>query len=420
MNKSKKQVIPKLRFIDFTDDKKWDITTFGKLSIPVEERAGEDSYTLMSITSGVGLIPQTEKFGREIAGNSYKNYYVIQKGDFAYNKSATKIYPEGYIAMLQGYNNAALPNSIFTCFRIVDKESYPQFFNHLFSSNYHGKWLRKYITVGARANGALSVDNKYLWKMPVAVPKLKEQQKIADCLSSLDDLISDENEKLIALKGHKKGLMQKLFPADGETVPEWRFPEFRNCGEWQEIVFGEFANVLMCKRIFSNETNENGEVPFYKIGTLGGKPDAFISKTLFEEYKNKYSYPKKGEVLLTCSGTVGKCFQYDGQEAYYQDSNIVWIDNPTIKISNELLLVLLSNVDWSKLNSTTITRIYGSDLRNLTLKFPHIKKEQQKIANCLSELEALIFAQTKKIETLQIHRKALIQGLFPSSQEVFE
>ena len=177
MSKNKKQVIPKLRFIDFKDDERWDITTFGKLSIPVEERAGEDSYTLMSVTSGVGLIPQIEKFGREIAGNSYKNYYVIQNDDFAYNKSATKLYPEGYIAMLQGYDNAALPNSIFTCFRIVDKGSSPQFFNYLFSSNYHGKWLRKYITlklIPLKTVTALVILNFFLIKLKSNFPLINQ------------------------------------------------------------------------------------------------------------------------------------------------------------------------------------------------------------------------------------------------------
>lgn len=111
----KKTILPKLRFEEFNSYPKWEITTLGEISKPIEEKVGDKICTLMSVTAGKGLVPQKEKFGREIAGNSYKNYYVIKKNDFAYNKSATKQFPEGYIAMLTDYDEAALPNSIFTC-----------------------------------------------------------------------------------------------------------------------------------------------------------------------------------------------------------------------------------------------------------------------------------------------------------------
>ena len=145
-----KELIPKTIFTEYTY--KWDETSLGEISTIVKEKAGKQKYLLMSVTSGVGLVPQTEKFGKEIAGDSYKNYTVIQKYDFAYNKSSTKQFPEGYISMLHDYEAAAVPNSIFTCFRIEDHKGYPQFFEYLFRSNYHGRWLRKYIEVGARAH----------------------------------------------------------------------------------------------------------------------------------------------------------------------------------------------------------------------------------------------------------------------------
>ena len=169
----KKTVLPKLRFQEFNSYPEWEITTLGAISEPIEEKVGSKNCILMSVTAGKGLVPQKEKFGREIAGNSYKNYYVIRENDFAYNKSATKQFPEGYIAMLTDYDEAALPNSIFTCFRITEKECVPAFINHLFQSNYHGQWLRKYIEVGARAHGSLNVDCNYLWNMPIALPKQK-------------------------------------------------------------------------------------------------------------------------------------------------------------------------------------------------------------------------------------------------------
>ncbi len=196
-------------------------------------------------------------------------------------------------------------------------------------------------------------------------------------------------------------------------TPKLRFPEFRDKVGWVQKPLGDVSEVLMCKRIFASETSQNGEVPFYKIGTLGGVPDAFIPKNLFEEYKSKYNFPRIGEVLLTCSGTIGKCLCYDGSDAYFQDSNIVWIDNPTLEVSNEFLLSVLSNVNWSTLNSTTITRIYGPDLRGLPIKFPQNKKEQKKIANCLSSLDGVIAAEGRNLAALHDHKHGLMQQLFP-------
>ena len=188
------------------------------------------------------------------------------------------------------------------------------------------------------------------------------------------------------------------------NVPNLRFKEFQ--GEWEKCKLGDLCNVLMCKRILASQTNTEEGVPFYKIGTIGNAPDAYISKELFDDYKTKYNYPHKGEVMITCAGTVGKCVIYDGKDAYYQDSNIVWIDNPSQCISNSFLYHLLAKVDWRKLNSTTIIRIYNDDLRNLKLSYPQIE-EQQKISRLLSFLDERIVTQNKIIDKLQ----SLIKGI---------
>ena len=148
-------------------------------------------------------------------------------------------------------------------------------------------------------------------------------------------------------------------------------------------------------------------MPFYKIGTIGDKADAYISKKLFEEYKQRYNYPKCGEVMITCAGTVGKTILYNGQDAYYQDSNIVWISNPRKIYSNEFLNYLLNRVDWSKLNSTTITRIYNDNLRELHITFPS-REEQDKIVSLLTRIDDRIDTQSKIIEELKTLRGALV------------
>jgi len=188
------------------------------------------------------------------------------------------------------------------------------------------------------------------------------------------------------------------------NVPNLRFPGFR--GEWEKRRIGEDCAVNMCKRIFANQTSEQGDVPFFKIGTIGGPPDAYISKDLFEEYKAKYNYPRKGEVMITCAGTVGKTIVFDGEDAYFQDSNIVWLSNPKQLYINSFLNYVLSKVNWNKLNSTTITRIYNDNLRELVINYPSVK-EQEKIVTLLSFLDQRIAIQNKVIERL----KSLIRGL---------
>ncbi|WP_301213670.1 restriction endonuclease subunit S, partial [uncultured Alistipes sp.] len=183
-----------------------------------------------------------------------------------------------------------------------------------------------------------------------------------------------------------------------------RFPEFT--GEWEKCSLGEQCSILMCKRILAAQTNQESGVPFYKIGTIGNTPNAYISKELFDSYKYKYSFPRKGEIMITCAGTVGKCIVFNGEDSYFQDSNIVWIDNPTEKIQNSFLYYVLSNVNWRKLNSTTITRIYNDDLRNLNIAYPSTT-EQTIISSLLSLIDERIATQNKIIEKLE----TLIKGI---------
>lgn len=421
MNK-KKEIVPKLRFPEFIGDK-LKITKLGKISSVVKEKAGENKYTLMSVTSGVGLIPQTEKFGREIAGDSYKNYIVIRKYDFAYNKSATKQFPEGYISMLGEYDIAAVPNSIFTCFRITGNESYPPFFDYLWHNNYHGHWLRKYIEVGARAHGALSVDTKHLWSMPLALPDFKEQQKIADCLSSIDELIDAESRKLKALEKYKKGLMQKLFPAEGKTMPEWRFPEFQDCEEWETVKLEKLA--LYRRGSFPQPYglpewyDEKSGMPFIQVF------DVDDNMKLKSNTKNKISelaaqqsvFIPKGTLIITIQGSIGRVAitQYDA----YIDRTLLLFEKFFRKIDKTFLaynLQLLFDIEKQKAPGGIIKTITKQALSEFLTSIPQIE-EQEKIAGCLSEVDTMITEQSNKVEQLKAHKKGLMQGLFTSLEE---
>jgi type I restriction enzyme, S subunit len=252
-------------------------------------------------------------------------------------------------------------------------------------------------------------------KIKIKVPKILEQQKIASCLSSLDEVITAHTNKLETLKTYKKGLMQNLFPQEGEKVPKLRFKEFEKDGEWLEDKLGDIGNPSMCKRIFKEETTSNpiNGIPFYKIGTFGKETDSYISKEIYEEYKRKYSFPKKGDILISASGTIGRLVVYNGKPAFFQDSNIVWIDNDESKTTNNFLFYVYSLLNWQTSDGGIIQRLYNADLKGMIIRYPKNQQEQQKIADTLSSLDDLIKVQDNKIKELKLHKKGLMQGLFP-------
>src|SRR5690606_34075386 len=218
----------------------WTPVTLRDVSVPVEEKVGDRKLTPVSISAGIGFVPQAEKFGRDISGNQYKQYTVVRDGDFVYNKGNSLRFPQGCIYQLRGWGEVAAPN-VFICFRL--KEGYSDgFFQSCFEKNIHGIQLQRHITSGARSNGLLNISRDTFFDIKIPTPSLAEQQKIAECLSTLDELIEAESRKLDAIKNHKKGLMQQLFPREGAARPRLRFPEFRDAPEWEEKPLGEVAN----------------------------------------------------------------------------------------------------------------------------------------------------------------------------------
>ena len=160
-----------------------------------------------------------------------------------------------------------------------------------------------------------------------------------------------------------------------ETKPQIRFRGFSDA--WEQRKLGDIGNVCMNKRIFKWQTSINGEVPFYKIGTFGGNPDAYISRKLYEEYRTKYPYPQIGDILISASGSIGRTVEYLGKDEYFQDSNIVWLKHNNC-VSNSFLKYFYSVVKWSGIEGSTIKRLYNENILNTEISYPS-KKEQQKI-----------------------------------------
>lgn len=181
--------------------------------------------------------------------------------------------------------------------------------------------------------------------------------------------------------------------------------------ELKRYKLGEIGEIRMCKRILKEETNSVGGVPFFKIGTFGGQADVFITKEKFEEYKNAYSYPKKGDVLISAAGTIGRTVVFDGKDAYFQDSNIVWIENDESKVLNEYLFYCYKNIRWTTSVGSTILRLYNDDIRNTDIIVPPLS-EQKKIATVLSALDDKIALNKKMNQKLEAMAKRLYDYWF--------
>lgn len=183
---------------------------------------------------------------------------------------------------------------------------------------------------------------------------------------------------------------------------------------WEKKTLGDIGSVAMCKRIYKEQTSVEGDVPFFKIGTFGGEPDAFISRELYETLKHEYPFPEKGATLLSASGTIGRQVVYNGEDAYYQDSNIVWLDHDDTVVDG-FLRQFYNVVTWQGLEGSTIKRLYNKTILETPFCRPCLS-EQRKIAALLSSVDAVIAAQQAEVDAWEQRKKGVMQKLF--SQEV--
>lgn len=187
--------------------------------------------------------------------------------------------------------------------------------------------------------------------------------------------------------------------------------------DWKIISLGEIGEPRMCRRILKEQTQISGEIPFYKIGTFGYDADAYIPRTLFEEYKNKYYYPNKGDVLISAAGTIGRLVVFSGQEAYYQDSNIVWIENDENIVINSFLYHSLYGTSWDT-SQGTISRLYNHSLKAKKISVPSSLDEQCKIAKALSDIDGLIDSLSKLIEKKKNIKTGTMQQLLTGKKRL--
>ena len=223
--------------------------------------------------------------------------------------------------------------------------------------------------------GVPHVHGKDIANFVIPIPSLSEQQRIVGILDTFTAAIDNLKEQIAQRRKQYEYYRDQLLDLEGKPGVEMK-------------TLGEVGEICMCKRIMKEQTSDEGDIPFFKIGTFGGNADAYISRELFEEYKTKFSYPKKGEILLSAAGTIGRSVIFDGEDAYFQDSNIVWIANDEKIILNKYLYYFYQVVDW-KIDGGTIKRLYNYNLKNAIVPVPSLQ-EQQRIVSILDTFETSI------------------------------
>lgn len=411
--------VPKLRFPEFRGKELWKPVTLQEASIPVTERVGERKLTPVSISAGIGFVPQAEKFGRDISGNQYQLYTLVRDGDFVFNKGNSLKFPQGCVYQLEDWGEVAAPN-VFICFRL--KKGFSDgFFRQCFEQNQHGRQLKRHITSGARSNGLLNISKETFFGVEIPTPSPAEQQKIAECLSSVDELMAAQARKVDALKIHKKGLMQQLFPREGETQPRLRFPEFQNAGDWASDTLENLCSAKISYGIVQAGPHVPSGMPYIKSTDLNSEIClanlARTSELIAQKYRRSEVVP--GDIVFSLRGNIGVA------QIVPKGISVANLTQGTARIRTKgpadfYFYALRSPSVHNRIQAvgkgSTFQEISLEALRNIRLFHPK-PAEQQRIASCLSSLDALITAETQKLEALKTHKKGLMQQLFPSPEE---
>lgn len=310
----------------------------------------------------------------------------------------------GKVIEVQNLGDSKLVAGLHTIPCRVKKGDFaPGWLGYYMNSDLFHNQILPYITgikVSSISKGAIS-------ETLILAPPFDEQEKIVQSLNKIQLLMTAETKVVNKIKLVKNGCLSKMFPQKDDTVPEMRLPGFTEA--WEQRKFGDLGSVAMCKRIFKEQTSPEGEIPFYKIGTFGATPDAFISRELFEEYKSKFQYPNIGDMLISASGTIGRTVEYNGEEAYFQDSNIVWFKHDD-RVDNSFLKCIYEIVKWSGIEGSTIKRLYNDNFLKTEFSMPKVS-EQQQIGNFIESLDNLITLHQCKCDKYSNIKKGMMSDL---------
>jgi type I restriction enzyme S subunit len=411
------QNIPALRFPDFKGE--WDTNLFGSYTqfIPTNSLSREnlnyEEGTIFNIHYGDIHTKFRSQFriSREnvprikpeaIDERKYENSF-LRHGDLVFADASEDYNDIGKCIEIIDTDNKKIVAGLHTLHARLNSGTFSKgFLGWLLQTNK----VKDQIKRLAQGSKVLSITAGRLSEIEINFPTLTEQQKIASFLTAVDEKIQQLTRKKALLEQYKQGLMQQIFSREIRFKPD-AGGEF---GEWEEKMLGDIGEIKMCRRIFNEQTSPVDEIPFYKIGSFGKIADAYISRELYIDYRKKYPFPEKGDILISAAGTIGRLVIYNGEDAYYQDSNIVWIDNKNGVVLNEFLFYVLQIAKF-KTEGGTIQRLYNSILKSTKFSRPSIP-EQQKIASFLSALDEKIGQVGQQLEKAKEWKKGLLQGMF--------
>lgn len=393
MNK-KKEIAPKLRFPEFTD--KWQNEKLGSIFLSRQE-TGFSELPLMSLTDECGLVPQQETNKKDNSNTNKSKYLRVCEGDIVYN---TMRMWQGRCAYCK--NEGIVSPAYTVC---IPKDGCDGVFFYYYFKTYD--LIQKFHSNSqGLVSDTLNLKFDKFASIAINYPiKKEEQKKIADCLSSIDELIDAESRKLKALEKYKKGLMQKLFPAEGKTLPEWRFPEFSDGDGWIKTSLSQICIMQAGKFINASEISDEQKNNMYPC--YGGNGLRGYAST----HNCSGDHPLIGRQGALCGNVT-----FATGDFYATEHAIVVTSNKNI--DEKWLYYLL---DYLQLNQYATGQaqpgLSVQTLEKVTAIYPGEVEEQKKIANCLSEIDAIIAEQSNKVERLKAHKKGLLQGLFPSLKE---
>ncbi|OUD12096.1 restriction endonuclease subunit S [Thioflexithrix psekupsensis] len=425
-NKKSSPLVPSLRFPEFWEAGEWVEKKLVDIVTPSIRQVTkpESSYLALGIRShGKGTFHKPDQAPEK---NSMDKLYLVHQDDLIVNITFAW---ERAIAIVGKQDHLSYVSHRFPTYIFKEKVSTSSFFRYVIIDRVFIYKLGLISPGGAGRNRVM--NKKDFLQLTVLLPKIEEQQKIAACLSSLDELITAHSQKLDALKKHKKGLMQQLFPAEGQTVPSLRFPEFREAGEWVEKSLGELVEVIDGDR----GKNYPKIDEFYKSEYCLFLNAKNVTKNGFKFEENQFIKKEKDailrkgklqreDIILTTRGSVGQ-FAYFSQNIPYDNirinSGMVILRVKTEKIKpnylyifskSEVLGVCIENTAFGNAQQ----QLTVAEIKKFKIYFPSLP-EQQKIAACLSSLDDLITAQSQKLDALKKHKKGLMQRLFPVVEE---
>lgn len=297
-------------------------------------------------------------------------------------------------------------------------------YHNLFSTD-----LEKQFELLVAGTAYPAINSSAVRKLRINLPLPEEQQRIAKILSTADAVIEKTQAAIAKYKAIKQGLLQDLFTRGIDLNTNKLRPRCEDAPElykesklgmipreWEDKELGDVGEVRMCRRVFNYETSDQGDIPFFKIGTFGKQPDAYISKELYDSYRQQFSFPNKGDILISAAGTIGRTIIYDGSPAYFQDSNIVWIENNGDLISNEYLYQVFQIVEY-KTEGGTIQRLYNSILKSALFPCPS-KPEQQLITERLQAIDNKLQTEQTYLHKMQSLKKGLMEDLLSGKKRL--